>query len=70
MERPAKQPKITTIRDVATAAGVSTATVSNAFNSTGRITDVTRERLLAVARQLKYYPNRHAAASLPAAAAL
>jgi LacI family transcriptional regulator, galactose operon repressor len=54
------QPKYTTIRDVAKAAGVSTATVSNAFNSTGRITPTTRERVLAIAHQLKYYPNRHA----------
>jgi len=54
------QPKYTTIHDVARAAGVSTATVSNAFNSTGRITTRTRERVLTIARQLKYYPNRHA----------
>ena len=54
------QPKYTTIHDVAQAAGVSTATVSNAFNSTGRITAKTRERVLAIARQLKYYPNRAA----------
>lgn len=54
------QPKNTTILDVAKAAGVSTATVSNAFNSTGRITAKTREQVLAIARQLKYYPNRHA----------
>jgi DNA-binding LacI/PurR family transcriptional regulator len=54
------QPKYTTILDVAKAAGVSTATVSNAFNSTGRITARTRDRVLAIARQLKYYPNRHA----------
>jgi len=54
------QPKNMTILDVAKAAGVSTATVSNAFNSTGRITAKTREGVLAIARQLKYYPNRHA----------
>ena len=54
------QPKNTTILDVAKAAEVSTATVSNAFNSTGRVTAKTRERVLAIARQLKYYPNRHA----------
>jgi len=59
-ETPAMPPKYTTIHDVAKAAGVSTATVSNAFNSTGRITPKTRERVLAVARQLRYYPNRHA----------
>jgi DNA-binding LacI/PurR family transcriptional regulator len=49
-----------TIREVANAAGVSTATVSHAFNSTGRIMSETRQRVLAVARELKYYPNRNA----------
>ena len=54
------QSKYLTIHDVARAAGVSTATVSHAFNSTGRITGETRKHVLAVARRLKYYPNRHA----------
>ena len=49
-----------TIRDVAKVAGVSTATVSHAFNLTGRIMPETRQRVLAIARQLKYYPNRNA----------
>jgi LacI family transcriptional regulator, galactose operon repressor len=49
-----------TIHEVAKAAGVSTATVSHAFNSTGRIMPETRQRVLAVARRLKYYPNRNA----------
>jgi DNA-binding LacI/PurR family transcriptional regulator len=49
-----------TIRDIAQAVGVSIATVSHAFNSTGRITENTRERVLSVARRLKYYPNHHA----------
>jgi DNA-binding LacI/PurR family transcriptional regulator len=50
----------TTIHDVAKAAGVSTATVSHAFNSTGRIMPETRHRVLAIARKLKYYPNSNA----------
>jgi LacI family transcriptional regulator len=49
-----------TIKDVATAAGVSTATVSHALNFTGRINPETRQRVLALARELKYYPNRNA----------
>lgn len=49
-----------TIRDVAREAGVSTAAVSQAFNSNGRLSDQTRERVLSVARHLKYHPNRHA----------
>jgi LacI family transcriptional regulator len=54
--------KHTTIHDVARAAGVSTATVSHAFNATGRITSKTRQHVLSVARRLQYYPNRHASA--------
>lgn len=49
-----------TIRDVAREAGVSTAAVSQAFNSNGRLSDQTRQRVLAVARHLRYHPNRHA----------
>ncbi len=49
-----------TMLDIAKAAGVSIATVSHAINSTGRITPETRKRVLAIARRLKYYPNRHA----------
>ncbi|MDE3178604.1 MAG: LacI family DNA-binding transcriptional regulator [Acidobacteriota bacterium] len=49
-----------TIRDVAREAGVSTAAVSQAFNSNGRLSEQTRHKVLAVARHLKYHPNRHA----------
>lgn len=51
-----------TIRDVARAAGVSTATVSHTMNSTGRIGERTRKRVRIVARRLKYHPNGHARA--------
>jgi DNA-binding LacI/PurR family transcriptional regulator len=54
------KPKGITIRDVARAAAVSTAAVSQAFNSAGRLRTETREKILAVARRLKYHPNRYA----------
>lgn len=47
-----------TIRDVAAAAGVSTATVSHALNDKGRVDPATRERVLGVARDLQYRPSR------------
>jgi LacI family transcriptional regulator len=49
-----------TIRDVAKALKVSTATVSRAFGSPGRISPVTRRRILAKAEALGYRPNIHA----------
>lgn len=48
------------IRDVATAAGVSTATVSNALNGTGRIDPATRARVVEVATSLGYRANANA----------
>lgn len=44
------------IQDVAAAAGVSIATVSNALNSTGRLSDATRDRVVAAAERLRYRP--------------
>ncbi|MFF7266760.1 LacI family DNA-binding transcriptional regulator [Streptomyces sp. NPDC008159] len=41
-----------TLGAVAARAGVSTATVSNALNGTGRLSDATRQRVLAAAREL------------------
>jgi LacI family transcriptional regulator len=48
------------IRDVARAAGVSVTTVSHVLNDTPntRTSEVTRERVRAVARELGYSPNR------------
>jgi len=46
-----------TISDVARAAGVSTATVSNALNGTGRASEATRTRVREVAAGLGYRPN-------------
>jgi LacI family transcriptional regulator len=49
-----------TILDVARRAGVSTATVSNVVNSTGRFSPKTRRCVLNAINDLKYYPNAHA----------
>jgi LacI family transcriptional regulator len=46
-----------TIREVARRAGVSVATVSRVVNGKGPILDETRERVQAVARQLRYVPH-------------
>ena len=49
---------MTTIRDVASACGVSTATVSNVLNSADRpVHPRTRARVLEAARRLNYHPN-------------
>ena len=53
MQRPA------TIYDVAARAGVSRQTVSRAVNGMGEISPATRERVLAVARELGYRPSRY-----------
>ena len=51
-----------TIKDIASAAGVSVATVSYIMNNTpGKtISDQTRNRVLAVAEELHYVPNTSA----------
>lgn len=51
-----------TLRDVAARAGVSTAAVSQALNERGALRAETRERILAVAAELGYAPDRYAAA--------
>lgn len=48
------------IRDVAAVAGVSTATVSHALNGLGSMTDETRRRVIRIAQELNYRPNRMA----------
>jgi len=45
------------IKDVAARAGVSTSTVSKAFNNRTDISEPVRERILAVAAELHYVPN-------------
>ena len=48
---------MTTIYDVAQRAGVSPATVSRVFNNVATISQATRERVLASARELDFQPN-------------
>lgn len=49
-----------TIRDVANAAHVSTATVSNVLNETGKVGHHARRRVLAAVKRLGYIPDVHA----------
>ncbi len=49
-----------TIRDVASAAGVSTATVSNVLNKTGKVGLKTRKHVLSTVKRLGYVPDVHA----------
>jgi LacI family transcriptional regulator len=49
-----------TIRDVAKAAGVSTATVSNVLNNTGKVGRSTQRLVLSAVKRLGYFPNVHA----------
>src|SRR5215813_15453850 len=52
----------TTLADIARELGVSKMTVSRAINNHPEINAETRERVLAVARRLRYQPNQHARA--------
>src|SRR5208283_5436262 len=49
-----------TIREVAKAARVSTATVSNVLNKTGKVGRRTRALVLSTVKRLGYFPNVHA----------
>jgi DNA-binding LacI/PurR family transcriptional regulator len=57
-----------TISDIATRAGVSKGAVSYALNGRPGVSDDTRERILTIAKELGWYPNR-AARALSAARA-
>lgn len=46
-----------TIKDIARAAQVSVATVSNVLNNKSNVGAETREKILAICRELNYYPN-------------
>ncbi len=54
---PAGVPSAVTLYDVASAAGVSTATVSRVVHGLDRVRDTTRARVLAVIEQLGYVPD-------------
>jgi DNA-binding LacI/PurR family transcriptional regulator len=58
-QRRASRPTVT-IKDVATAAGVSPSTVSHTFSGRRAISEATRKRVLAAADDLGYVPNAHA----------
>ena len=49
-----------TIRDVAKAAEVSTATVSNVLNNTGKVGSATRRLVLSTVKKLGYIRDAHA----------
>lgn len=49
-----------TIKDIAKKAGVTPATVSYALNNKGSISDTMRKKILDVANELHYIPNRNA----------
>ncbi len=49
-----------TIRDVAAAAQVGITTVSRALNDSSGISPITRARILKIAEEMQYQPNRHA----------
>ncbi len=51
-----------TLKDVALRAGVSTAATSQALNDRGNLKPETRDRIKAIAAELGYRPNKHAAA--------
>jgi DNA-binding LacI/PurR family transcriptional regulator len=51
-----------TLKDVALRAGVSTAATSQALNDRGNLRAETRDRIKAIAAELGYIPNKHAAA--------
>lgn len=57
-----------TIREVASAAGVSVSTVSRAFTAPDQVQPTTRQRILDAATKLGYSPTRrpvHCAAAAP-----
>ena len=51
---------MSSIRDVARAAGVWTATVSHVINNTRHVSEEVRARVLAAVERCGYYPNAHA----------
>ena len=62
MAEPAERARRVTISDIAERAGVSKGAVSYALNGRPGVSDGTRERILEIARELGWYPNRAARA--------
>ena len=58
-----KTTKRVTTQDIAQRAGVTKATVSYVFNGTGSVSSEVREKILSIADELGYRPNRLAAAT-------
>jgi len=56
-DQPAQARPAPTIRDVARIAGVSIGTASKALNGGGRLSQETRDKVMRVARDLRYRPN-------------
>lgn len=48
---------MTTIHDIAKECGLSIASVSNAINDNGKVSEVTKHIVLEKAKQLGYVPN-------------
>ena len=61
MSEPLRSRRVT-IRDIADRAGVSKGAVSYALNGRPGVSDGTRERILSIAQELGWYPNRAARA--------
>jgi LacI family transcriptional regulator len=57
-----QRPRVTTLADVAEAAGVAVSTVSRAFSNPGRVNAETLDHVRAVAARLGYRPNQAARA--------
>jgi DNA-binding LacI/PurR family transcriptional regulator len=62
LAQPARGARRVTISDIAARAGVSKGAVSYALNGRPGVSDSTRERILAIAGELGWYPNRAARA--------
>ena len=62
MAEPAERARRVTISDIAARAGVSKGAVSYALNGRPGVSEETRERILEIARELGWYPNRAARA--------
>ena len=62
MAEPAERARRVTISDIAERAGVSKGAVSYALNGRPGVSDGTRARILEIARELGWYPNRAARA--------